>query len=382
MLVGLTQQYLKSRLGLTLGSPRGIVLEVREEVGLGHTANVILLDGVLKVGDSIVVAKREGAFITKVRAIFLPKPLDEMRDPRDKFLSVNEVVAAAGVKLSTPDLEGVLAGSPFVGLRGYDRPEDALRQVEGEVSSVFVKADRLGVVVKCDTIGSLEAMLEMLRSRSVPIRLGDIGAVTRRDVIEAATVGEKDPFLGVILAFGVKLLPDAQEEASSKNVTVFSDPVLYNLIQRYLEWVSTKKDELERKEFQSLVEPSKFKVLKGFVFRRSDPAIFGIEVIAGRLKPKATVMNTDGKVVGTIHQIQDRGKSIEVAEKGSQVAVSMTEPTIGRHIHEGDVLYTLPSDRDVKLLLTKYSSRLSDDGLQTLKELVEIRRKEAPLYGF
>src|SRR5579872_6801616 len=97
--VGLTQVYLQKRLSISADAPaRGIVLEVKQEPGLGETANVLLLEGILHSGDNVVVARKEGAVTTRVKAIFMPKPLDEMRDPRDKFTSVDSIPAAAGVK--------------------------------------------------------------------------------------------------------------------------------------------------------------------------------------------------------------------------------------------------------------------------------------------
>lgn len=249
VLIGLTQQYLKSRLAFTLGTPKGIVLEVKEEIGLGQTANIILLDGILRTGDSIALGSKDGAFLTRVKAIFLPKPLDEMRDPRDRFTSVNEVIAAAGIKIVAPNLESVLAGSPLLGLIESDNRERVLKQVENEVTSVFVKIDQLGVIVKADALGSLEALTEILRRKEVPIRIANIGPVTRRDVVEAATVKEKDRFLGVVLAFGVKMLSDAEEEAQSHDVKVFLDSIIYNLTQRYLDWRTTERGPGEKGVF-------------------------------------------------------------------------------------------------------------------------------------
>ncbi|MDG6929373.1 MAG: hypothetical protein JRN29_04940, partial [Nitrososphaerota archaeon] len=115
LLVGLTQQHMAQKLVAGKGT-KGIVLEVKEEPGLGATANVILTDGVLRVGSRVAVAKRDGAEILKVRALLMPKPLDEMRDPRDRFEPVQGVRAAAGVKVTAPSLDGVLAGSPLLGL--------------------------------------------------------------------------------------------------------------------------------------------------------------------------------------------------------------------------------------------------------------------------
>jgi len=112
MLIGLAQQFLKGRLEVDGArvAARGIILELQEEVGIGETANVILTEGTLNVGDSISLVRRDGAFKSKVKALFMPKPLDEMRDPRDKFTPVESVYAAAGSSSSRPTWPGSSPG--------------------------------------------------------------------------------------------------------------------------------------------------------------------------------------------------------------------------------------------------------------------------------
>ncbi len=378
VLVGLTQEYMQKRLQYAEGPARGIVLEVREEPGLGPTANVILVNGVLKVGDRIALGTKEGAIFTRVRALFMPKPLDEMRDPRDRFMPVEEVKAAAGVKVGAPNLEGVLAGSPLIGVEGEEDEKNAIEVIESEVKKVFIETDKLGIVLKADTLGSLEALIGMVRKKGIPIRIADIGPVTKRDAVQASIVREKDRYLGVILAFNVKVL----EEAKSVPVPIFQDRVIYSLIDSYMEWVEREREAEARAIFSSFTMPAKFQVLKGFVFRRSNPAIFGIEVLAGRVKQKVKVMNADGKEVGTIHQIQSHGQPVQEAVKGEQVAISMREPTVGRQVKEGEILYTLPSSEEARLLSTKFRDRLSEEEQRVLDEIIRIRRKVHYLYGY
>lgn len=381
VLVGLTQQYLTKRLVAKRGSAKGIVLEVKEEPGLGQTANVILIDGILRTQDKIVVAKMQGAVATRVKALFMPKPLDEMRDPRDRFTPVNEVVAAAGVKVSTPDLEDTLPGSPLIGI-GDVEPEKIIEQVNAEVKGVMVSTDQLGVIIKSDAIGSLEAIVDILKTKGIPIRSADIGPVSRRDVVEASLVGADDRYLGVILAFGVKVSDDGSEEANSKGVRIFSDRVIYSLVDSYMSWVTSEKEAEAKAELSQITYPCKFKVLKGMVFRRNNPAIFGVEVLAGKLKKKAMVINSEGEKIGIVQQIQDQKASVEEAPTGSQVAISMDEPTIGRTLTEGETVYTLPSDRHVRLLQEKYRDKMSQEEQQVFEEILSLRRKVVPLYGF
>jgi len=372
---------MSSQLAYKLGTPSGIVLEVKEEVGLGVTADAILIEGVLKVNDSIVMLKRDGAHLVRIRALLMPKPLDEMRDPMDKFTHVNEVYAAAGVKIVSPEIDGVLAGSRFIGLEDMSKFEEVKAQIEGEVKELTFLKDELGVIVKADALGSLEAIVNFLKRKGVPIRLADIGPVSKRDVVEAITVAEKDPLLGVILYFHVKVYPDAEELIIAKNIKTFSDPVIFNMIDGYLKWVESERLKREAMEFGSLILPCKIQVLKGYVFRRSNPAIFGVEVLEGRLK-RFPLMKADGEVVGTVSGIQDKGKNLEIAYKGQQVAISIKEAFVGRTFDEGDILYSSPNVNDIKLLKTKYLDKLSEEERQLMDEIIRIKRSRDPSFIF
>ena len=387
VLVGLTQQYMAKRLERHAEEPaRGIVLEFNEEMGLGPSANIILLDGTLHQGDSIVVGKRDGAIATKIKALLLPKPLDEMRDPRDKFKPVSEVIAAAGLKITSPDLEGVLAGSPlyvYEREKGEQELERLKSLVESEVKNAIVSnTETTGVILKCDTIGSLEAVTDLLKKANVAIRMADIGNITRRDVIEAAAVRENDRYLGVVLGFSVKVLDDAQKEAQDRAVKIFNEQIIYNLVRSYTDWVTYQREHEESILFNELPPVCKFQFLKGFVFRRNDPAVFGAEIQVGRLKQKVQVVNEEGKKVGTVHQIQDSGKAIEEATVGMQIAVSIKGPTIGRQINEGDIFYTDLNSRQAKQLLERFNHRLNDQEKEILNMLVALKRKSDPTFGY
>ncbi|KAG2474031.1 MAG: putative translation initiation factor IF-2 [Nitrosopumilales archaeon] len=382
VLVGLTQQYLQKKLTQEQKPPRGIVLEVNDEVGLGPTANIILVDGSLNKDNTILVAKRDGVIVTKPKAILLPKPLDEMRDPRDKFKQVDEVQAAAGVKIASPDLEGVLPGSTVYVASNESEIAQFKKEIEAEMASVFIVQETSGVTLKCDTIGSLEAITEMLKREQIPVAKADIGPVNRRDVVGAKAIKEKDRHLGVILSFNVKILPDAREEADTNHIRIFEENVIYNLIDNYTKWVTEDTAHEEDAIFAEFTPIAKFTFLKGYVFRNNDPAVFGIRVDVGTLHQKVQFVRTDGKKIGKIHQLQDAGKTIESAETGKEVACSVKGVTIGRQISEEDVFYTLPTSSEAKQLLKKFSHKLSSEQFNLLNEIVEIQRKKDPAYGY
>ncbi len=382
VLIGLTQQYMQKKLDQKEKPTRGIVLEVNDEVGLGPTANIILVDGSLKKEDFIILAKRDSVIVTKPKAILLPKPLDEMRDPRDKFKPVEKVQAAAGVKIASPDLEGVLPGSTVFVTDSEAKTTELKKSIESEMKSVFIKTDTKGVILKCDTIGSLEALTEMLKRLDIPVTVADIGPVTRRDVVEAMAVKENDRHLGVVLSFNVKIFQDAQDEADSNHIRIFHDKVIYSLLDNYTDWVEEDTANEEDAIFSELTSVCKFTFLKGYVFRRNNPAVFGIRIDVGKLNQKSAIMNTSGKKIGIVHQLQDKGKNIDSATKEQEVAVSMKNVTVGRQIFEEETFYSFPPAPEVKILLQRFTHKLGPDENRVLQEIVEIQRKKNPMYGY
>jgi translation initiation factor 5B len=382
VLVGLTQQYLKKQLQTTEGPAKGSVLEVKEEPGLGLTLNTIIYDGTLQKDDLIVVGGKDNPIVTRIRAILVPKPLDEIRDPRDRFSSVDCVFAAAGVKIVASGLEGALAGAPLYAVPSGEEPEKYASLVTEEIEKIRIAIDIEGVVLKADTLGSLEAIAEILKRNNVQIRIADVGDVSKRDVIEASVVKAREPLSGVVLAFGVKILPDAEEEAASNGIQVFKEPIIYNLVDKYTEWLKSKREAKIEQELEKLVRPGKIQIMSGFVFRRAKPAIFGVEVLGGQVKPKYAFMRAqNGEDIGEVQQIQDKGKALSEAKQGMQVAVSMDKPAVGRHVFEGDVLYVKVPEADAKALLTTFLDMLTAEEREVLNEYVAMMRKKIPFWA-
>src|SRR6266581_1569431 len=357
MLVGLTQIYMK------------------EEPGLGVTIDAMIFDGTIKVDDEIVLAGRNGVIRTRVRALLVPKPLDEIRDPRDKFSHVEHVDAAAGIKVAAQGLDDAIAGSPIYGVDNPSRRAQLEKKVLSEVESVKVSTDRSGVIVKADALGSLEALTTSLTVSKVPIRLADVGEISRRDVVEAKAVRAKDPYLAAILGFNVKLLPDAEEEIKETGIPVFRADIIYRVLEDYSRWVEAQRSAGVKAEMELLIRPGKMKILKGFVFRRNDPAIVGVEVLEGTIKPKYPVINSSGKRVGIVLRVQDQGKDVPEVGAGKQVAVSIDKPIVGRHIFEGDILYVDVPTKHAKTLSSKFRDYLSPAELALLDELANIATK-------
>lgn len=382
VLVGLTQQYMSKRLERHETETKGIVLEVNDEIGLGPSANIILLDGTLKHGDRIVVGKRDSVTSTRIKALLLPKPLDEMRDPRDKFRHVDRVVAAAGLKITSPDLDGVLAGSPLYVVNNPEDEERLKLNIETEIKSAIIQTESNGIILRCDTIGSIEAITELLKKENIPVRSADLGNITRRDILSASAVREKDGYLGVVLGFNVKVLEEAEKEAYERRIKIFNEKIIYNLVRNYSEWVTYERVHEDSIIFNEIPPICKFQFLKGYVFRRNNPAVFGAEILIGKLRQKISVMNEKGKKIGVIHQIQNEGKNLEVADKGTQVALSIKGPTVGRQINEGDIFYTDLNSKEARFLLERFSNRLNEEEQEVFNFILSKKRETDAAFGY
>jgi translation initiation factor 5B len=368
LIAGLSQRFLEQKLALDIkGEARGTILEVKEETGLGTTVDVILYDGSLNKGDPIVLGGLDGVISTKVRALLKPKPLDEIRDPQQRFDHLHEVSAACGIKISAPGLERALAGAPLY----RDTPENT-RKIREEIQQIRIQKEALGVVLRADTLGTLEALVSEL-THMIPIKKADVGEVTKTDVMEALSVKKEDAHLGVIFAFNTGVTEEAHRVAEDNTVKIFQDDVIYNLTDNYKEWIEKEKlREMTRKR-EELVFPCKFKILPHYIFRKTKPAIVGVEILLGTLKPKYNIITTEGTRIGYIKSIKSEDEFLSEAGKGAQVAVSIEGPTVGRNITEEEVLYTDLPKEDYKILV---KSDLSSDERQALEEIDQIKKQQ------
>ncbi|MHA2427092.1 MAG: translation initiation factor IF-2 [Candidatus Hermodarchaeia archaeon] len=382
VLIGLAQQYLEEQLQTTEGPAKGVVLEVKEEPGLGVTVDTIIYDGILNHGDTIVVSGLPEPITTHVRALLMPKPLDEIRDPRERFSPVKEVVAAAGVKIAAPELDTAIAGGGLFVANSDDEIASIKESIIQDMEAVRIETDKIGVLLKADTLGSLEALIEYLKEREIPIRRADIGDISKKEVKAVSTVYENDPFVGVILAFNVRPLPDAANEADALGVPIFQSQIIYDLVDQYENWVADKRRKLEEAMLEELIFPGKFEILPGYVFRQSNPAVVGVKVIAGRISAKSHLITPDNRRIGLIQQIQDKGETIPTARIGAEVAVSIRGATVGRQIDEGDILYIDLHEGMVIRLNQEFRDKLTSDEQELLQEFLELKRKHVqPFWG-
>ena len=376
VLVGLAQRFLEEQLRkeeVEVGE--GTVLEVKEEKGLGKTLDVIIYKGEIKKGDTVAITSvdQNSPIIAKVKALLKPKPLDEIRDPTQRFDSVQHVTAAAGIKIAAQGLEKALAGGMIKVIDGNE--DEVLEQIRKE-SEVHIDLAAAGVAVRADAVGSLEALAYEAKEADIPVRIARIGSISKKDLVDAETA--QDPLHRVILAFNVSMTPDAETELGNHDVTVISNNVIYRLIEDYQAWKEKKKAELEGEKRLEIVFPGKVKILPNCVFRVSKPAIVGVRVLAGRIMNGQPLMRTDGRTVGRIKSIRSGEESKQNAKMGEEVAIAIDEVTVGRQIKVEDILLIDIPEAHARELQKR---ELSQDESEVLQEVISIKRKEEQFWA-
>ncbi|MBI2545282.1 MAG: translation initiation factor IF-2 [Candidatus Aenigmarchaeota archaeon] len=363
VLSGLSQQFLKDKLELS-ETARGSILEVKDVKGLGPTIDVIIYDGKINKGDYLIVGGKE-PLVTKVKALLRPRALQELRVEK-QFETIDSIEASAGIKISAPDLENVIAGYPILAVSSEDKIEDAKQEVQKEVEEVQFNKQIEGVTIKSDTLGGLEAMIKLLTDENVPIKKAGTGQITREDLIAAQNVA--DDLHKVILVFNSKITEESKTLAEEMGITIFDNQVIYRLIENYRDWCSQKKERELTEKLEQVNRPAEMVFLKGTVFRSSHPAVFGVEIERGFLKAGVLIKRADGKIIGRIKEMQKDGKTVNEVKKGDKAAISIEDVTVGRHVFEGEKLFTALSENELKILREVYN-KLTDSEKEILNEI-------------
>ena len=381
VLMGLSQRYMRDAMAVDAsGLGAGTVLEVTDERGFGTTVDVVLFDGRIREDDVIVVGAGAEPITTTVRALLKPRPLAEIRT-EGEFERVDELTAAAGLKIAAPDLEDAMAGAP-VRVVGDRDVQEVEREVQAALEEFTVPTGEDGVVVKADTLGSLEAMGDALTELDIPILRAEVGDIAPRDVTIAGTVDE--PRYRAILGFNVDILDDAERAIEDSDVKLFRHDVIYRLVESYEEHIDAIESEQQEAILENIVRPARFRILVDHVFRQSNPAVVGVEVLAGTLTRNVGVVDFEGSTtrdVGTLKGIQDAGDDVDSARAGDRVSVAIDGPTVGRQIDEGDELWVDLPEKHATVLEQELVEEIPPDERDALRMFLERKRQSDPFWA-
>ena len=376
VVIGLAERYLAEQLTDIEGSGEGTVLEMKEERGLGKTLDVILHRGSIEKGDEIVLVTDDGGRATRVKGLFTPRGMSEMRDAGNRWDASDAAHAASGLKISAPDLDGVLAGTTLRVVHTDAERTEALASAHEE-SKLSIELEEEGVCIKADTVGGLEALAKELNAIEVPIRMASIGQVSRRDIRN--TEAASNPLHRVIMAFSTDILPDAvtEVESSEAGAKHIGSDIIYRILEEHEEWVEQRSRELEEASRELVVYPARVLLLPDHTFRVSKPAVVGVRVVAGRIHVGQYLLKEERRI-GRIKSIRSGENSMKEALQGDEVAIAIEGVTVGRQIDEGDsLLVDVPESHAKKLRKMELTSAEQD----VFDELLAIHRKEDHFWG-
>lgn len=367
-LCGLSQKFLAKN--LKLGSDaKGVILEIKKEKNIQY-AEAILYDGELSIKDEIVIASFGEPIATKIRI------MEEIMPATNKFKTTSKVHAATGIRMQLVNSEEVLPGMPFLVNKG--NIEEIKKEFKKEVEEK-ITTDSQGIIIKADSLGSLEALITLLKQERINIISAGIGKINKKDVISAQANIKSDPVNAIVLGFNVEEDEELKDFDKGK-VQVIKHEVVYKLIEDLLLFQKNKKDELLKEKLMSLVSICKLKILSQYVFRNSNPAVFGVNVEAGKLKAGTHLINENGEEIAKVKAIQENKNSVIEAKKGQDVAISLPGITFDRQLNETKYLYSDINEYQYREF-KKNKEILSADEIQALQKIAEIKRRIKPTWG-
>ena len=366
MLSGLSQKFLKNKLKLRKDA-KGVILEIKKEKSIEY-AEAILYDGQLSSNDEIAIASFGDPIISKIRI------LEEILPISNKFRHSDIVYAANGIRMQLISSEGILPGMPFTFFRGN------LEEIKNEFKSDItekIKTDETGIIVKADSLGSLEALMTLLRKEKIPVISAGIGKINKKDVIQAKSNLEKDKINAIIIGFNTGI---DEEVKIANDIKILTNEVIYKLVEGLLEFQNQKINEIKKERLMSLATISKLKILKQYVFRNSNPAVFGVAIEAGRLRKGMPLIDEQGKKIAKVRDIQENKNSVEDANEGREIALSLPGVNFERQLAEKDYLYSDLSEKQFKKF-KENKDLLTGSELAALQKIGEIKRRENTGWG-
>lgn len=362
------------------------VLEVKVVEGHGTTIDVVLVNGVLHEGDQIVVCGMQGPIVTSIRALLTPHPMKELR-VKGTYLHHKEIKAAMGIKITAQGLEHAIAGTGLYVVGPDDDLEDVKEEAMEDMESVMSRIDKSGegVYVQASTLGSLEALLEFLKSPavSIPVSGIGIGPVHKKDVMKASVMLEKKKEYATILAFDVKVTPEARDLSNLLGVKIFDADIIYHLFDQFKAYIDALNEEKKKEAADEAVFPCVLKIIPNCIFNKKDPIVLGVDVLDGILKVGTPICipQRDFIDIGKVASVENNHKAVDFAKKGQKVAIKIVgtnseeqQKMFGRHFELEDELVSHISRKSIDLLKTNYKYDLSMEEWRLVVKLKNLFR--------
>ena len=361
MLCGLSKKYLEDKLRLGKDA-KGVVLEIKKEKNTNYI-EAILYDGKLSKTDEIALSNIDGEpIISKIRILEEIQPLLSAFKPKDK------IEASTGIRIQLTEKADVLPGMPFL---LFKENKEEIKEIFRKQISENIKTQKQGIIAKADSLGSLEALLAMLKQEHIDVLKAGIGDINKCDIISAKANLEINEIDAAIVGFNIKTGSEA-EEIKGKVKVILGD-VIYKLIEDLIYFRNEKAKEMEKRKLLELASIFKLKILHQHVFRNTNPAIFGVRVEAGKLVPGLNIIGENGERIGKIKNMQSENQPVKEASEGTELAISVSGTNFERKLKDKNFLYSELSSQQIKNF-RKNKDLLSAKELLILQEIENLRK--------
>jgi translation initiation factor 5B len=377
--INLSQRIQRDRILRRDDEFKATVMEVKVIEGLGATIDVMLINGTIREGDEIIIAGYEGLITTHIRALLTPHPMKEMR-VKNEYIHHKEMLGAMGIKICANDLEKALAGSELYIIKHEGDKEKYKEVLEAEILKIkkTIKLVDEGVIVAASTLGSLEALLQFFKTSKIPVAGICIGPVSKTEVIRAMKPlqieeGEINKEYATILAFDVKILPDALDLAAQEGVKIFTANIIYHLFDQFTAYINDIKEERKQNEGKLAVFPCILKPVA--FFNKKDPVVLGVDVVEGllRLGTPICAYEKDKIRIGVVDSIEKEHKPLQVAKPSDgSIAIRIKGDTsimAGRHFEMKDRLISIMSRESIDALKKYFRDDMGKNDWELVKKL-------------
>ncbi|MFY9296448.1 MAG: translation initiation factor IF-2 [Caldicoprobacterales bacterium] len=258
---------------------KGTIIEAELDKGRGPVATVLVQNGSLKVGDSVVAGTAYG----RVRAMmdYTGKRLKKASPSMPvQVLGLSEVPEAGDIMYAVQDDK--LAKQVAEERKEKIKEEQIKASSKLSLDELFSKikegeVKELNLIIKADVQGSVEAIkqsLEKLSNDEVRVRAihGAVGAINESDVMLASASN------AIIIGFNVRPTPGANELAKKENIDIRLYRVIYNAIE-----------DIEA-AMKGMLDPEFREVIVGHAEVRETFKVPGVGVVAG-------CYVTDGRII-------------------------------------------------------------------------------------
>jgi len=354
------------------------VLEVKVVEGHGTTIDIVLVNGELSTGDTICVCGLNGPIVTNIRALLTPQPMKEIR-VKGTYQSHKKIRAAMGIKVAAPGLDGAIAGGQMLVAKDDDDIEMLKEEVMDDLDAIMENDNRSesGVYVQASTLGSLEALLSFLQDSKIPYSAVNIGPVHKKDIMKCSTQLEKNKDYACILAFDVKITPEAQELADEYGLQIYWAEIIYHLFDAFTLRMNMLAEQRREAAKDVAVFPCAMKIYEQHIFNSRNPIVVGVQVLDGQVRVGSPICipSAEHIVLGKVASIQKDHKEVTKAVKGEDIAVKI-EQTVGgqeyyygRHFDHNDNLISKLSRESIDLLKLNFKDEMEAGDWLLIKKL-------------